>query len=67
MGLLEELSRVRLEEILLRLPARTIGVVGDLGLDAYWYADMTVSVISRETPRFPRPVMREAYSPGAGA
>jgi rfaE bifunctional protein kinase chain/domain len=67
MGLADELSKARLEEILHLLPDRTIGVVGDLGLDAYWYADMTVSVISRETPLFPRPVMREEYSPGAGA
>lgn len=67
MTLLQELSELRLQEILRHLPDRTIGVVGDLGLDAYWYADMTVSVISRETPLFPRPVMREEYSPGAGA
>jgi rfaE bifunctional protein kinase chain/domain len=66
-SLLEHLSDKRLNEILDRCTDRTIGVVGDLGLDAYWYADMTRSFLSRETPLFPRPVVRECYSPGAGA
>jgi rfaE bifunctional protein kinase chain/domain len=61
------LAKDRLEEILNCLPDHTIGVVGDLGLDAYWYADMTRSFLSRETPLFARPVVREMYSPGAGA
>lgn len=64
---LEYLTKARLREILSRCTDRTIGVVGDLGLDAYWYADMTRSFLSRETPHFPRPVVREVYSPGAGA
>jgi rfaE bifunctional protein kinase chain/domain len=63
----EYLSKERLGEILNRYTERKIGVVGDLGLDAYWYADMTRSFLSRETPHFARPVVREAYSPGAGA
>lgn len=67
MSLNEHLSKARLEEILGQLTARKIGVIGDLGLDVYWYADMTRSFLSRETPRFPRPVVREAFSPGAGA
>ncbi len=61
------LSEARLREILTRIASLRIGVVGDLGLDAYWYADMTISHLSRETPRFPRPILRETYSPGAGA
>ncbi|MBN1876615.1 MAG: hypothetical protein JXA33_20485 [Anaerolineae bacterium] len=61
------LTRSRLQEILDRCPMLHIGVIGDLGLDAYWYADMTRSFLSRETPRFPRPVTREVYTPGAGA
>jgi rfaE bifunctional protein kinase chain/domain len=65
--LLQQLSRERLEEILNRLPERAVGVIGDLGLDAYWYADMTRSFLSRETPLYARPVVREEYSPGAGA
>ncbi len=61
------LSRTRLQEILSRSSDRKIGVIGDLALDAYWYADMTRSFLSRETPRFPRPIVREVFSPGAGA
>jgi D-glycero-beta-D-manno-heptose-7-phosphate kinase len=63
----EHLSRQRLLEILSGFARLRIGVVGDMGLDAYWHADMTLSHLSRETPLFPRPIVREAYSPGAGA
>ena len=66
-SLLTHLSRDRLVTLLDRAASLRVGVVGDLGLDAYWYADMTISHLSRETPRFPRPVLREVYSPGAGA
>jgi len=65
--LVSAVSKQRLLDILERLPNQRIGVIGDLGLDAYWYADMTRSFLSRETPLFPRPVIREIYSPGAGA
>ena len=64
---MRNLTKTRLNEILTRCPAHHIGVIGDLGLDAYWYADMTRSFLSRETPRFARPVVREVYAPGAGA
>lgn len=64
---MQNLTKTRLKEILANCPSRHIGVVGDLGLDAYWYADMTRSFLSRETPRFARPVVREVYAPGAGA
>ena len=57
----------RLSEILSAIPALRVGVVGDLTLDGYWFADMTRSVISRETPLFPRPVVREQYSCGGAA
>lgn len=67
MSLREHLSKERLKEILDRFAGQKIGLVGDLGLDAYWYADMTRSFLSRETPHFPRPVVREVYAPGAGA
>ena len=40
-------------------------VVGDFCLDVYWYADMTLSRLSRETPHFPYPIVREVMSPGA--
>jgi rfaE bifunctional protein kinase chain/domain len=61
------LSSTRLSELLACFPALKIGVIGDMGLDVYWYADMTRSHLSRETPHFPRPVVRESYGPGAGA
>jgi rfaE bifunctional protein kinase chain/domain len=61
------ISEARLKALLAQIASLRIGVLGDLGLDAYWYADMTLSHLSRETPRFPRPILRETYSPGAGA
>lgn len=41
-----------------------LAVIGDFCLDVYWYADMTKSVLSRETPHFPLPVQKEIMSPG---
>lgn len=61
------LSFSRLSEILSAISMLHVGVVGDLTLDGYWFADMTRSVISRETPLFPRPVVREQYSCGGAA
>ncbi|MEA3334328.1 MAG: PfkB family carbohydrate kinase [Chloroflexota bacterium] len=63
----KHLSTARLQDILDRFGELQVGVIGDLALDAYWYADMTQSYLSRETPLFPRPVVREVYAPGAGA
>jgi rfaE bifunctional protein kinase chain/domain len=60
------LTQDRLNQILSMFQGLKIGVIGDIGLDAYWYVDMTRSHLSRETPHFPRPVIRENYSPGAG-
>ncbi|MGQ9629233.1 MAG: bifunctional heptose 7-phosphate kinase/heptose 1-phosphate adenyltransferase [bacterium] len=51
-------------EILKNISVRRIAVVGDFCLDAYWRADMTISELSRETPRFPLPIVEERYSPG---
>ncbi len=65
--LTEHISKAQLHEILNCFVARKIGVIGDLALDAYWYADMTRAFLSRETPHFPRPIVRETFSPGAGA
>lgn len=56
----------RLHSLLERAQTCRIGVVGDLALDAYWTVDMTRALLSRETPRFPRPVVDERYAPGAG-
>lgn len=61
------LRREDLETLLSRMKDLHVVVVGDLAVDAYWHADMTHSVLARETPRFPRPVYREAYFLGAGA
>ena len=60
------LTKDRLSHILSKFQGLKTGVIGDIGLDAYWYVDMTRSHLSRETPHFPRPVIRENYSPGAG-
>lgn len=64
---LDALSEDRLRAILGRCADLSLGVIGDLALDAYWYADMTRAQLSRETPHFPRPVVREQFSAGAGA
>jgi bifunctional ADP-heptose synthase (sugar kinase/adenylyltransferase) len=61
------LTRERLDQLLDRARACRVAVVGDLALDGYWTADMTRALLSRETPRFPRPVVAERYAPGAGA
>jgi rfaE bifunctional protein kinase chain/domain len=57
----------RLKTLLATIRRTKVVLIGDLCLDAYWYADMTRSELSRETPRFPLPIMREAYSPGGAA
>lgn len=43
-----------------------IGIIGDFCVDIYWHADMTKSELSRETPHYPLPVVRERVYPGAG-
>jgi len=59
------LKRSRLLEILDSFKDLSVMVIGDFALDVYWYADMTRSELSRETPHYTRPVVRETYSPGA--
>lgn len=49
-----------------RIDGISVGVLGDMALDIYWYADMKKSELSRETPHYPLPVVRETVSPGAG-
>ena len=63
----EFLSLSRIQEILTSARRLRVGVVGDFTLDGYWHADMTRSALSRETPLFPRPVVRERYSCGGAA
>lgn len=60
------IGRNRLKEILAAIGSVRAVMAGDLCLDAYWQADMTLSELSRETPHFPLPVVEERYSPGAG-
>lgn len=62
-----DLSLSRLNELLAAIRPLRVGVIGDFTLDGYWLADMTRSVISRETPLYPRPVIREHYSCGGAA
>lgn len=60
------LTENRIREIEKSLSTRTIGIIGDFCLDIYWYADMTRSELSRETPHFPLPVVDEKIYLGAG-
>ncbi|MBE0684651.1 MAG: sugar kinase [Anaerolineaceae bacterium] len=61
------LSRHRLIEILDQIKTLRVGVLGDFALDAYWYVDMTRAQLSRETPLFNRPVVKEMSTPGGSA
>jgi rfaE bifunctional protein kinase chain/domain len=61
------LTAERLEAILAAIRGLTIGVLGDFTLDGYWYADMEQAQLSRETPLYPRPIVRETYSLGGSA
>ena len=61
------MDRERLEDILRRIAAVRVAVVGDGCLDLYWLADMRLSELSRETPHFPLPVVEERISLGAGS
>ncbi|MDR6552235.1 PfkB family carbohydrate kinase [Paenibacillus qinlingensis] len=53
------------ERILEHIPRLKAGVIGDGCLDIYWHADMTKSELSRETPHYPLPIVKEIFSPGA--
>jgi bifunctional ADP-heptose synthase (sugar kinase/adenylyltransferase) len=60
------ISRERLEDIVDKIENVRVALIGDICLDVYWRADMTKSELSRETPHFPLPVVKEWMSPGAG-
>lgn len=60
------LSEQRLREILSGIRKVRICTIGDVCLDYYLYADMRLSLLSRETPHYPLPVVKEVYSPGGG-
>lgn len=59
------MTEKRFCSLLNRIREVRICIVGDVCLDLYWYADMRQSRLSRETPHFPLPVVRETYFPGA--
>ena len=63
---LQGLSRERLAELLENMKGRRAVLLGDMCLDVYWFADMTRSTLSRETPHFPLPIVSERTSAGAG-
>ncbi|MGI6570834.1 MAG: bifunctional heptose 7-phosphate kinase/heptose 1-phosphate adenyltransferase [Caldicoprobacterales bacterium] len=60
------INRELVLDILEKIKTTRIGIIGDGCLDIYWDADMRLSVLSRETPHFPLPVVRERIYPGAG-
>lgn len=60
------LTKEQLEEISAKIKDVRVCLVGDICLDIYWRADMKRSLLSRETPQFPLPVVDERYSPGGG-
>jgi len=59
------MDRERLQALLDAFLSKRIAIIGDFCVDIYWHADMTRSQLSRETPLFPRPVVRESFSGGA--
>lgn len=59
------MKTVEVKSVLDGLDGVRMGVVGDFCVDIYWYADMKLSELSRETPHFPLPVVEERFSPGA--
>ncbi len=61
------MNRDKLSSLLAALPSKRIAIIGDFCMDIYWHADMTRSLLSRETPHFPRPIVAEKFSGGAAA
>jgi rfaE bifunctional protein kinase chain/domain len=64
---IQGLEKQRLETVLEKMKKVKAVLIGDMCLDVYWVADMTKSVLSRETPHFPLPIVEERFSAGAGA
>ena len=60
------LTSERLSEILENIGSKTICTIGDMCLDFYVFADMKISSLSRETPHYPLPVVKEVATPGGG-
>lgn len=55
---------MNLESVLSGICGANVGILGDFCLDVYWKADMKRSLLSRETPHYPLPVVEERMSPG---
>ncbi len=66
MKTLNGMNESTLNEILNKIENIKAVLIGDICLDVYWVADMTKSVLSRETPHFPLPIVEERMSLGAG-
>jgi D-glycero-beta-D-manno-heptose-7-phosphate kinase len=66
MNTIRKLDLKRSSDIIESIKKVKIALIGDLCIDVYWHADMTKSEISRETPHFPLPIVKERMSPGAG-
>jgi rfaE bifunctional protein kinase chain/domain len=62
----EGMTRPRLAEIVQQITQVRAAVFGDLCLDVYWHADMRLSELSRETPHFAMPIIREEVYLGGG-
>jgi len=60
------IEKDRLQQILSNISNIKVGFIGDLCIDVYWVADMKKSVLSREVPHYPLPIIEERYSLGAG-
>lgn len=60
-------AHLDLDALLEQIAGLRLCVLGDLCLDIYWEADMRRSELSRETPHFPLPVVRERFSLGGAA
>ena len=50
---MKKIEKQRLEKILKNAQEKKVLIIGDFCLDAYWDADMSLSQLSLETPRFP--------------
>ena len=62
----KNLNATELNAILKRTENAKVCAVGDICLDLYLYADMKQSILSRETPHYPLPIVKEISSPGGG-
>lgn len=60
------LYKEQVKNICEKIAGTAIGVIGDFCVDIYWHADMTRSELSRETPHYPLPIVKERVYLGAG-